>query len=138
MENTQENKNKYITQHWGQPVGRCYFNRIRTIGDTYQPEPIDYLQLKSLELITEEQARKITKLYMSPRILKIIQRGKTIQEEDYWQVILLSITVYGQSAQCIKDRRVYQYLQANGYALPYEDLSIEELIEYDWLRISLE
>lgn len=70
MENTQSNKEKFFAQYWGQKVGKVNSYHQNVISKVCEANisSIDYLELKPLSSITDEDAKKLG--YSSPLLLK--------------------------------------------------------------------
>ena len=120
-ENTLENKARFFAQYWGQHV--LYFSSdfLRKIDNLTLDsiENDDFLELKPLSQISDEDAIEISKFY--PSFGSDIRNAvKELFQE--WNVLELSI-------------ETGDFLRSKGYALPYMDLSVEDLIEYGWIKL---
>jgi len=135
MENNIENKTKYFAQHWGQFIaiqnegggsGFSYDINEATICDI----KYDYLQLKPLSSITDEDKKAIEK------IEDIGNDG----DEDWinFGERFNSCRYINGGFQRLLLIQSYQYLQSKGYALSFMGLSVEKLIEYGWLKLKTE
>jgi len=88
------------------------------------------LLLKPLSSITDEDAKECANI--------LIDNADSIRDKDearihYWHGLKLAIA--DNSNTFISNVEIYQYLQSKGYALPYNGLSIEKLIELDWIKL---
>ena len=129
IENTLENKAKFFTQYWGQDVlCRVIFGKNKNeiimhntpCSNLKLGEIIDsYLELKPLSRISDEDAIEISKEY--PAFGSDIRNSvkELFQEFDDLE---LSI-------------KTGDYLRSKGYALPWMDLSVEDLVEYGWVKL---
>ncbi|MDE5507752.1 hypothetical protein KRE40_03685 [Elizabethkingia meningoseptica] len=136
MENTLENKAKFFAQYWGLNL----YNNYK--GDIYMPYPStmeevlrdilvtnineyinhSYLELKSLEDITDDDALHIAKsMYTAIPDYQTISNGKCMVSCHENQIGLELL----QS----------DYLRSKCYALPWMGLSIEKLVEYGWVKL---
>lgn len=124
MENTLENKAKFVAQYWGQPI--YYVNNLdrvveSNIGGWIQQNGLNfcYLELKSLSTITDEDAIDLGKIigYLNSPF----QVRKHLKE-NY---------PFGDSLE----QPELDYLRSKGYALPYMGLSVKKLIEYKWIKL---
>ena len=120
-ENTLENKARFFAQYWGQHV--LYFSSdfLRKIDNLTLDsiENDDFLELKPLSQIGDEDAVEISKFY--PSFGSDIRNAvKELFKE--WNVLELSI-------------ETGDYLRSKGYALPWMDLSVEDLVEYGWIKL---
>lgn len=122
-ENTLENKAKFFAQYWGQHV--LYFSSdfLRKIDSLTldSVENDDYLELKPLSQISDEDASKVCDLIFITNNNLNIQQIKQI-------VILIESNNWN-------NYKIFDYLRSKGYALPYMDLSVEDLIEYGWIKL---
>ena len=129
LENTLENKSKFFAQYWGQDVlCRVIFGKNKNeiimhntpCSNLKLGEIIDsYLELKPLSRISDEDAIEISKEY--PAFGSNIRNSvkELFQEFDDLE---LSI-------------KTGDYFRSKGYALPYMDLSVEDLVEYGWVKL---
>ena len=120
-QNTLENKARFFAQYWGQYVLYFTSDFLRKIDNLTldSVEDDDFLELKPLSHISDEDAIEISKEY--PAFGSDIRNSvkELFQEFD---VLELSI-------------KTVDYLRSKGYALPYMHLSVENLIEYGWIKL---
>jgi hypothetical protein len=111
MENTLENKARFFALYYGQKVlciRKSNEPKLYVGFDDFTPKEklqTDYLELKPLSLITDEDNKYVSKI---------------MQETDF------SDSDYGAL-------HTADYLRSKGYALPFMGLSIEKQIEYNWI-----
>ena len=130
-ENTLENKAKFFAQYWGQHlIIMGSFLRIIDHVTLCNIENDDILQLKPLSKISDEDAKESG--YYLGRVINIEgilqnSNGEIAKQvfNNYSRVGLLNQIPSG----CV------DYLRSKGYALPYMDLSVEDLIEYGWIKL---
>ena len=125
--NTILNKIKFTSQYWGQrvfketkypnsPICNIDFTLFRDI-DGY------HLELKPLSFISDKDEKFIKKyLYEDPCFNCALVKDFL---DNYEKLILYN----KMPLICI------DYLIENGYAIPYKDLSIEDLIHYGWIKL---
>lgn len=101
--------------------------------DTYHQS---ILLLKPLSSITDEDAIEVTLLLPwfnktgNERVYKNTYGNKVVSSDDgdfkygKFEIKIDSLTP-----------RQYQYLQSKGYALPYMNYSVEELVEMGWVKL---
>lgn len=113
LENTLENKLKFFGLYIGQKVlcykdanERLWVNEPNTL--MIEPDWEDYLLLRSLSSLSNKEASNMG------------LAGFTRKVKDY-------INVLSQYEADI--------LRANGYAIPWCFLSVEELINYGWIKL---
>ena len=155
LENTLENKAKFFAQYWGQHV--LYFSSdfLRKIDNLTLDsiENDDYLELKHISQISDEDAINVAKL-VSPMLFE--GRGKNgghyIDKSETWwysvkhngKTLMVDIDLdgyifeYDEVEEYKRPSRSLigtDYLRSKGYALPWMDLSVEDLVEYGWVKL---
>lgn len=122
-QNTLENKAKFFVQYWGQHVLYFTSDFLRKIDNLTLDsiENDDYLELKPLSQISDEDASKVCDLIFITNNNLNIQQIKQI-------VILIESNNWN-------NYKIFDYLRSKGYALPYMDLSVEDLVEYGWIKL---
>lgn len=158
-ENTLENKAKFFAQYYGQKV-LC----IRKLNETKlyvgfddfthkEKLETDYLELKPLSQITDEDAIEIAKLANSPSFA-IPKQWEIKIDIEYGFLTISSnksnhsfdldlkdghLTMYdcgNKSDMFFNHYDICDYLRSKGYALPYMGLSIKDLISYQWIKLT--
>lgn len=144
MENTLENKAKFFAQYLGQKV----YNRIGWPGiivngfvdkleeqfklyqsDNFKEKTKTFLELTPLSKITDEDAIDVAKiLYPYSDALHTTDKGRDLIAPMFGKGTFLLNPPY--------IIQTYDYLRSNGYALPWMGLSVEQLIEYGWVKLS--
>ena len=124
-------------------IQTTYFKRKKsphggyTVGDILSFNPKNayhdsngvkaYLELTPLSEISDEDAEHIAKYrYKSSKMLSS-QIGKGIID-DYLNRV-------HENANFNIEQYEIDYLRSKGYALPYMDLSVEDLISYGWIKL---
>ena len=126
IENTLENKSKFFAQYWGQHlIIMGSFLRIIDHVTLCNIENDDILQLKPLSKISDEYIFELTSHldFDNSEINEF--KDLIIRNNNEWYN-------YFDKQEIIF---VYDYLRSKGYALPYMDLSVEDLIEYGWIKL---
>lgn len=110
MENTLENKAKFFAQYWGQEVLTTFFGSGFYIDRDLYPISSGsfFLVLKPLSSITDEDAGESG-----------YDNAKSMLSDNY----------------LVNSPYVFDYLRSRGYALPWMGLSVEQLIEYGWVKL---
>ena len=144
-ENTLENKAKFFAQYFSQHV--LYFSSdfLRKIDNLTldSVENDDFLELKPLSQISDEAViEAITYLYNIGRH----ELGDILEIKHY--DTFSSITTIGIGCNFKTSRSLHHwsgtkkissvesdYFRSKGYALHYMDLSVEDLIEYGWIKL---
>ena len=128
-----ENKAKFFAMYWGQ---RVFVNPILSekpvantwVFDDMNTEDLndEYLELKPLSAITEEDAIQVSKIWGSKVGSKIIGRSIVSRLTGNHHQIEMEF-------RCVIP--VVDFLRSKGYALPWMGLSVEELIEAGWVKL---
>ena len=120
-QNTLENKARFFAQYWGQHV--LYFSSdfLRKIDylTIVGIENDDYLELKPLSQISDEDSIEISKEFPA---FKSDIRNSVKELFKEFDVLELSL-------------ETGDYLRLKCYALPWMDLSVEDLVEYGWIKL---
>jgi len=123
MENTLINKQAFFALYWGQEVIKEHNGyKFKVLGDTiYWDDAL--LELKPLSEISDEDALEVGKIIgnvFTTQDIELIEMGK-------WK---LKNNVH------LENVRISDYLRSKGYALPYMDLSVEQMVEFGWIKLS--
>ena len=156
MENTLENKAKFFAQYWWQEVFLLNNNKYRITKSRFNAKTLKqecYLELKPLSQISDDDAINVAKL-VSPMLFE--GRGKNgghyIDKSETWwysvkhngKTLMVDIDLdgyvfeYDEVDEYKRPSRSLigtDYLRSKGYALPYMDLSVEDLVEYGWVKL---
>jgi len=129
MENTLDNKSKFLAQYWGQKVlsisGREYLY-INNIVDDPNLHVLS-LRLKPLSSITDEDAIDVVKIH---GVVNSAQYGYITEFSPIEKIkIFIKSINYWRSD-------IADYIRSKGYALLYLDLSVEQQIEYGWVKLT--
>lgn len=113
-ENTLENKRKFFAQYWGQR------NLLHVIDD-------DDIHL----LLNDEMANDVKNwlLYLIPISQITDEDAVALGYTDSKSAITKHLKMIG------KETSDADYLRSKGYALPWMDLSVEDLVEYGWVKL---
>lgn len=136
MENTRQNKEYFFANYYGQKVLKvsedaivtqkadaCFLNRL----EVYQT---CHLELMPLSTISDEDAIEVARIvYRNPDIHKV-EMGKNFIDtmnggEAYHSGYFKHYTVLSVS----------DFLRSKSYALPFHDLSIEDLVNFGWVKL---
>ena len=129
-ENNLENKAKFFALYWGQKIlfqkdGLGVKSNIqayweRTLGSRF-------IELKPLERISNDDVKEIMK------IENFIGDFEEILVDDSFLNLLLAI----KNGLCNRFH-IIDYLRSKGYALPWMNLSVDDLVEYGWIKLKSE
>lgn len=147
MENTLENKAKFFGQYFG--VHCLRHSDLQNISALPVMTPWnpglhdEYLELTPLSQISDEDFIEIYKIkYPSNRTIGVEKLSmKEHKHEKYFDFQLKwengGIWSTGPISAFVNINSV-DTLRSKGYALPYLDLSVEDLIDYGWVRLKEE
>lgn len=160
--NTLENKAKFFAQYWGQKILRftqtdnsfsclCVndnINDVKNYSDWI-------LELKALSGISDEDAIEVAKIGLGksklPQNIRITtttskyfgfsfilnnEHEYMIDFNNFYNPTLIRLS--GKTPSNIYLHRVYlivDYLRSNGYALPWNGITVEEMIEFGWIKL---
>lgn len=142
MENTIDNRVKFNMQYYGQKVFRNISDDENLTRDLYRvgcQNGHGILELTPLHLISDEDAIELSK-YMTYR-----NNDSKYNRESYFKIY--SETLDNEWIQYIKSFCVntvhfdefnnsgWDFLRSKGYALPYNGLSVEEQVNYGWVKL---
>lgn len=144
-QNTLENKAKFFAQYFGQHV--LYFSSdfLRKIDNLTldSVENDDYLELKPLSQITDEDVIQGIMITYNKTYEDL---GEILEVKHY--NTFSSITTIGIGCNFKTSRSIHHwngtrkigsveadYFRSKGYALPYMDLSVKDLVEYGWVKL---
>lgn len=139
--NTLENKAKFFGLYYKQ--GNIWSKASDGLGDSrhylsYDPHYIherDYLLLKPLSSISDEDVIEVAKI-MDRKSLIDIESNKailTVHKRVAIQYISDGNTMFRDFETVTM---VTDYLRSRGYALPWNGLSVEKQIEYNWIKLT--
>ena len=135
MENTIQNKAKFFAQYWGQEVGQkegnvmgidyeINWDNMRTIIDS------EYLDLTPLSMISDEDAIEVGRLFF-----EAMNANGSCQVEDTLNIIETKEMLDGM---LVLFQNISDFLRSKGYALPFMGLSVEQIVEFGWVKLKTE
>ena len=145
LENTLENKAKFFAQYFGQHV--LYFSSdfLRKIDNLTLDsiENDDYLELKPLSQISDEDAIQGIMFTYNKTYDEL---GEILEVKNYFTFSDITSIELGRNFKTYRqihhwngDRKIgskeCDYFRSKGYALPWMDLSVEDLVEYGWVKL---
>ena len=111
-------KEALFAQYWGQEISYSHFyanGEAMKVGSECSIEFISYLVLKPLSAISDEDSKAIG----------LVKVGReTVDEEAFYE--------QQWSAEEI------DYLRSKGYALPYRNVSVDEMVELGLIKLQAE
>jgi len=158
LQNNLENKARFFAQYYGIEVLKSDFddfkekNAVLAVNFEYSNViKSGYLELTPLSKISDEDAIEVSKLlgYITKRTIVRdtdcisiflyteddcdVQPTFNIQYDGY--AYFNNGDTWEDNFQRGADVSAYDYLRSKGYALPFHDLSVEDLINYGWIRL---
>lgn len=112
-------KARFFALYWGQKCGKNKYGNLSVNKSNILN--ITHLELKPLSQISDEDASKVCDLIFITNNNLNIQQIKQI-------VILIESNNWN-------NYKIFDYLRSKGYALPWMDLSVEDLVEYGWIKL---
>ena len=145
IENTLENKAKFFAQYFKQRVLITSLSPdVNSVTELCLNNPLEdeYLELKSLSQISDEDAIELMRLKIDSKggdsnNLSIEIEDKTLDGYTFivkrknWGSERTGFVFNGHT----NPLSFYDYLRSKGYALPYMGLSVKDLVEYGWVKI---
>lgn len=139
LENTKENKAKFFAQYYGQKVWCCELHNelmnvdyevLCHVDESLMGAPIikEWLELTQLSQVTDKDAIEVAKMF-------------GMLEDEIFVGKWLVMGMFDNSADCVENKlynanaEVVDYLRSKSYLLPFNNTSIEKIIEYGWVVI---
>ena len=121
-QNTLENKARFFGNYLGQEIAFDKAGFKALVYDAIKPSWIEsfYLELKPLSQISNEDTEHVMELE------NFI--------DGFLSDDILNYLIHLKKGKCNKIE-VIDYLRSKGYALPWMDLSVEDLVEYGWVKL---
>ena len=154
MKNTLDNKAKFFAQYWGVKTDNsgAYSHIDGMVLQAIQFGIGDCaIELRPLSSITDEEAIEVAKIfhrYSNSIEYNIDYKTNTFREkfaqlywmEDNERRVVINFcydgTFHAVQANNETFLKAFQYIQFKGFALPYHNLSVEQLIEYGWVKLT--
>ena len=155
MKNTLENKIKFFAQYWRQHlIIMGSFLRIIDHVTLCNIENDDILQLKPLSKISDKDAIEVARIVSPSLFFGLGNNNKHYVDrntEPDWISIqhnkkIISVDIdldgyvyeYHEDLSYTRPSRSFvgtDFLRSKGYALPWMDLSVEDLQNYGWIKL---
>lgn len=167
IQNNLQNRLRFFALYWGLNI--LYVNKIvypYEVGTNHIYRG-DYLELKDIKDISDEDAIEVARLCLDPKekpleVVEIINwdwlkkiivnREPSLTDKDTIIEMYISFNFEDAEVKFTWDynnskgsgqlerhlpnaSRAYDYLRSKGYALPWLGLSVEQQIEYGWIKI---
>ena len=133
MENTSSNKERYFGAHWGCDYSYKNYSDYKVDKGAFPINETDYLHLTPLQMISDEDLSKVGEIYFETYNYTKFENTKLGNE--FIESYINEDFEFGASIRII---HAIDFLRSRGYALPFHDLEVDELIEYGWLKLKTE
>jgi len=157
MKNTLENKAKFFAQYWGQL--KVVYRKGFILRDNNSPQFVDefdMLELTPLSQISDEDAIELAQIISGDRFIEPYNKGMN----GFWNYVedkksnlelrfqleetgLIPANTFGLKR--VLENSVYveradigrgvDYLRSKSYALPWNGITVEEMIEWGWVKL---
>ena len=123
MKNTLENKAKFFAQYWGQNILRYEpdLGYHRIVNDYKIGNADEFVaELKPLSQITDEDEKELSAMNFISGDRDLIKSGVDFASDciSFWEW-----------------EEGISFLRSKGYALPYMGISVEQQIEWGWIKL---
>ena len=126
-------KSRFFAQYWGLIVAKeTKYPKSPTINTTTVlliNELSNYhLELKPLSKITDEDAIVVSKIFGMKEDFEFIGKILCTTMFDNWDSESETV-IFNSNAKAV------DYLRSKGYALPFMEYSVEDLVSFGWVRL---
>ena len=116
---------RFVAQYWGTKtlyVGGVGLVEVGTGGWNFK-HPDFFLELKPLSKLNDKDAIEVSKIW-----------GSKVESKILGNIISIRIGTKGES-EVRNSIGVIDFLRSKGYALPFMEYSIEDLVSFGWVRL---
>lgn len=151
MKNTLQNKAKFFAKYWGQDIFHWKYpeyatkdNYIQQVGEFIgKYSQCGYLELTPLSQISDEDAIEVAKIYQSNiRGISLLGIGGVSKEEILKAGLEFCKRINGNYwnnyVNVFQMLWAFDFLRSKGYALPYNGITVDEQIEFGWVKLKTE
>ena len=129
MENTLENKAKFFAQYWGSPI--IHTGTGRSMRGIKGEMIMSYENSDKFQLILFSTQRSL--------LLKRVENISDLEAKKYLTYVGVNCSVKKCKEFLIEncnDSLVCDFIRSWGYALPWMGLSVDQLVEYGWVKLT--
>lgn len=148
MENTIENKAKFFSNYYLQNVYCWHDDNLpldlldnSKLNLMYSEN--DIISLRKIKDIKDNEFIELAQIFGKANIGCVFQRRNDVIEFigiEYFKLYFNGLIFYTNDPYEDLDSLLllegYDYLRGKGFALPYKGLSIEEQLEYGWIKLT--
>jgi hypothetical protein len=144
-ENNSANKAIFLSQYWNQEV--LYVPNLVYTGNPSEPSHEEWIEVKVDEFYIMKVANSKLPAFLTPlsqitdedaiEVANIAGNSSYTDDRKSFngrllvQEYLRNVTnIYGEDWI-----NIFDYLRSKGYALPWMGLSVDELVEYGWIKL---
>lgn len=141
MENNIENKYSFFAQYWNVESHKMIAkpNLYKVGRNGLFVGEFDYLVLKPLSSITDEDLRDIANIFFNYNSCAYSEYNDYLEDLlNEGKSILKSIDEGRMPCDLNRYSNFLDLMRSKGYALPWMGLSIEKQIEYGWIKLKSE
>ena len=119
-------RSRFFAQYWGTKtlyIGGVGLVELGTGGWNLK-HPDFFIQLKPLSKLSDKDAIEVSKIW-----------GSKVESKILGNIISIRIGTKGES-EVRNSIGVIDFLRSKGYALPFMEYSVDDLISFGWMRLS--
>lgn len=140
MKNTPEFKARFFTLYWSQNICQTKGGKYPINEDCFPLWDKAYIELKYLSEITDKDSINVAKLVYPTeenwsKTMQTATQGQSFIEDTFYSSED-NFSIFGINNPMDKINAVIDFLRYKGYAVPYMGLSLEEMAEYGWIKLS--
>lgn len=152
MENNLNNKAKFFAQYFGQNVFKVLTKEEQKnpmyngFPDVYEISPNNlynrdiknaWLELNSMSNINNDDAFECLKILNNNKKLDYLDLDLDEVKENIADFLDSKTNVLIGTIYIDSILKLFDYLRTKGYALPFIGISVEEQIEYGWIKLKI-
>lgn len=148
-ENTLENKVAFFGNYYGAKIKHTLTTRWDKLKFGKNINEGHYLELTPLSQISDENAIEVAEMLIHRNFeiynQKLGEESNAIkaffdpdENDNYYLYKDLSFGGESYVANYFELPKVYDYLRSKGYAVPWRDLSVDDLVSYGWVKLKSE
>lgn len=141
MENNLQNKAIFFARYFGQKVLHIKNSPIPFGLNSLKFSDVsekDYLGLKPLSEITDQQMLEIGVMLRGKPFEEVPTKEQISEVKSSMEGFVfanLNGLVFSDNLKISNLINLFDYLRSKGYALPFMGLSVEQLVDYGWVKL---
>lgn len=124
-------KSRFFAQYWGQKVMKKNIEGLENFYSepdgfirSMTKDSLLFLELKSISNLSDNDAIKVSEIW-----------GSKVHSKILGNIITIRIGTKAES-EVRNSIGVIDFLRSKGYALPFMEYSVDDLISFGWVRLS--